>query len=155
MAGAVIATGLLAVAACGGDQEPGSSPASAGVGAGASAGAGADASVVAAMKVCGLVDLQPLVTTLSSPGYVYGPEDIPPGSGVEPAGPQCFAQLDLPGSTEAVPARLNVAVVPLGSTDEASEKYDSRLAEATGFEGPRLRTSPAPGPAERSSPLGA
>ena len=135
LAGAVIAAGLLAVAACAGDQEPVSSPGSTGVGAGASAGDGVDASVVAALKVCELVDLQPLVTTLSSPGHVYGPEDIPPGSGVEPAGPQCFTQLDLPGSMEPIPARLNVAVVPLGSSDEASEKYDSRLAEATGFEG--------------------
>lgn len=143
LAGAMIGAALMAASACGGDQGPASSPESSEEASGESV----DTAGVASLKVCELVDLQPLLTTLAAPGYEYGPEDIPVGSGVDPAGPQCFAQMKLPPLRDAagvveelVPARLQVSVVPLGSIDKANGDFDGRVAEVTSFEGPWPRT---------------
>ncbi|WP_327635441.1 hypothetical protein OHB24_36355 [Kribbella sp. NBC_00482] len=130
LAGVVVAAAVLSAAAgCGGESEaeqPKSSK------------AGRDAtSVIAGLKVCQLTSLAPLVKVLGSPGYESGPAEVAKGSGVEPAGPQCAAQLKLPQLTnvagnkeDLVPARLMISVAGYGGKAEADERFAARLAEA-------------------------
>lgn len=92
---------------------------------------------VSDLKVCDLVDLDPLAARLGSTEYKSGPEDVPPGRGMDPGGPQCFAQLEmtLPSKEDLVAARLNVAVVPYQSADSAKKSFGDRLTETEGFPG--------------------
>jgi hypothetical protein len=139
-AGAVLGAGLLmAAAACGGGEGSGGSG---GAPRGDDSAGGDVKSAVGIMKVCELVDLEPLATTLTSPGYEFGPEDVPAGNGVDPGGPQCAAQLTLPPLTSVagtkqdhVPARLNVAVVPYDDAVAATAQFDKRIGDSQGFPG--------------------
>lgn len=133
LAGAVLAAAaLLAAAGCSGDTK--AAPPQTGK-------AVADvSSTIAGLKVCELTSLTPLVKVLGSPGYKDGPADVQKGSGVDPGGPQCAAQLKLPPlanvtgqKEELVPARLNIAVVPYSDKAQADASFASRLADQEGL----------------------
>lgn len=126
---AALTAGLLALTACSGNDTT-SPPA----GADTSSGGGA---AVSTLKVCDLVDLDPLAATLGSTEYKAGPEDVPAGNGIDPGGPQCFAQLEmtLPTNEDLVAARLNIAVVPYQTADSAAKSFQQRLTETEGFPG--------------------
>ncbi len=135
---AVLSAGLLlSAAACGsGGDSAGGLP------SGDDSAGDSVRSNVSLLKVCELVDLETLATTLTSPGYEFGPEDIPVGSGVDPGGPQCAAQLKLPQLASAtgmaedlIPARLQVAVTPHDDIAAATAGFDERISYAEDGEG--------------------
>lgn len=133
---------LLASSACSSDDD--GSPLSSSDGTTDSQPGGDPGVVIDTMKVCDTVDLAPLEKVLQSPGYEFGPEDIPRGVGVDPGGPQCAAQLKLPAlgqgdaKQELVPARLNVAVVAYGDRAEADKQYQDRIGASKKFEGSQV-----------------
>jgi len=95
---------------------------------------------IAVMKVCEQIDLAPLLTAMKAEP-AEGPTDVGKGVGVDPAGPQCEAQIALPplrfGGPDASPsdtanARLNVAALPYLSVENAAAEYDTRLQQVAG-----------------------
>lgn len=95
---------------------------------------------IAVMKICEQVDLAPLTSAMKAE-FASGPTDVGKGVGVDPAGPQCEAQIDLPEvksgenspAVDPANARLNVAVLPYLSADNAAAEYDTRVQQATQF----------------------
>lgn len=125
LAGALLGAGLLLIASACGDKG-GDTPSG-------GANGGSDVlSKVAALKVCELVDLKELASTLNSTGYTNGPSDVAKGSGKDPDGPQCFAQMTMPelGSNVTVPTIVNAAVVAYPTATEAATQLAQRTAKS-------------------------
>ncbi|GLZ81821.1 hypothetical protein Afil01_66280 [Actinorhabdospora filicis] len=122
LAGALLGAGLLLIASACGDKG-GDTPSGGDNG-------GNLTTKVASLKVCELVDLSQLASTLHSTGYTNGPSDIPKGTGQDPEGPQCSAQLTQEplGTSVVPPSRLNASVVAYPTADEAAKQYTDRLA---------------------------
>lgn len=133
--GLALSAGLvLSAAACGGDKGN----------TGGDGGEDDPATIAAAeievMKVCEQVDLAPLLTATKAK-FAEGPTDTGMGVGADPAGPQCTAQIDFEPlrSGENSPAvdpangRLNVAVLPYLSAENAAAEYDTRVQQTTQF----------------------
>lgn len=128
VAGLVLAAGLvLSVSACGGTADAESRADDPAVYADAE---------ISVMKICSMVDLAPLLAKMKTK-YATGPTDISKGVGVDPAGPQCEAQVALPkvksgANSPAIRpanARLNVSVPPYNSADYAATEFDTRIAQ--------------------------
>lgn len=111
-------------------------------GGGASADDGTDsrgenvAQLVRALKLCDLVDLDPLVQDAMSGEYRNGPVSVPYGSGTDPGSVGCNAQIHLPTiETGGKPMRgsgnVITAVPPYPSVDEAAQAFDERFYEGT------------------------
>lgn len=87
------------------------------------------AAEISVMKVCEMIDLAPLKNAMKAE-YADGPKDISKGVGVDPAGAQCYAQIDVdklrPGPDSN--AGLNVAAIPYTKVSGAKSQYDERIA---------------------------
>lgn len=86
--------------------------------------------VIRGLKVCDMIDLEPLTTTLRSE-YVGVPKDTEPGRGLDPDGPNCTAKLI--GDDDSAPTYLglgtiDVSVLPYPSDGQARSSYDTRIA---------------------------
>ncbi len=122
---------LLAVTGCGSDGDSGTQPDAAGASEGGTEGsAPAGGSATDGLLVCSLVDFQPLLDTVQGEFSVV-PEDVEPGSGADPGGPQCAAQLGPHSGGTDFSGQLHLAVVPYASEEAASGSFDDRVAEVS------------------------
>ncbi|MFC0600392.1 hypothetical protein [Streptomyces palmae] len=140
LAGPLLAAGLLlAATGCGSDGDSGTRPGAAGASKGGTAGpepAGASSTV--GLKVCSLVDFQPLLETVQGK-FSVAPKDIKPGYGSDPGGPQCPAQLARRDGRTDFTGQLHLSVVPYGSEKEASGSFDWRMAGVRKGQGVSVR----------------
>ncbi|MEO3752393.1 hypothetical protein [Streptomyces sp. B6B3] len=129
-AGSLLAAGLLlALTGCGSDGDSGTPPDAAGASEGGTGGAEPGGGLSTdGLLVCSLVDFQPLLDTVQGE-FTVEPEDVEPGSGSDPGGPQCAAQLGPHGGGSDFSGQVHLAVVPYDSEEAASGSFDDRVAE--------------------------
>jgi hypothetical protein len=132
LAGPLLAAGLLlSVTGCGSDGDSGTQPDAAGASEGGTeGGTPAGGLQTDGLLVCSLVDFQPLLDTVQGE-FSVAPEDIEPGSGSDPGGPQCAAQLGPHSGGTDFSGQLHLAVVPYDSEEAASGSFDDRVAETS------------------------
>ncbi|WP_436770705.1 hypothetical protein [Yinghuangia sp. YIM S09857] len=131
---------LLSVAACNGADGGETTGSSGGGGAQADASEAAKnaSSEIAVMTVCDLLDVKRMAEDVMKTQFVPGdPKEIGKGVGLDPAGPQCSAQLKLPslrtsagGSpTPSANARFDASVLAYSSAAYADGEFDDRVAK--------------------------